>query len=155
MKLYNNLKAELIKTDLHATTLDELLAEIIHHLKMRDLVGNEKEIISKLMERERLGSTSIGNSSAVPHTKLKDIKTPIIFIGVSRRGIIYNEKDKDTVHFVIIILSPNESPIVHLQILAAAASLIKKSPQLIKDARSCETSEELLDVIRQYELKDD
>ena len=139
MKLYNNLKAELIKTDLHATTLDELLAEIIHHLKMRDLVGNEKEIISKLMERERLGSTSIGNSSAVPHTKLKDIKTPIIFI----------------VHFVILILSPNESPIVHLQILAAAASLIKKSPQLIKDARSCETSEELLDVIRQYELKDD
>jgi mannitol/fructose-specific phosphotransferase system IIA component (Ntr-type) len=155
VKLYNNLKTELIKTDLHAATLEELLVEIIHHLKMRDLVTNEKEIVNKLMERERLGSTSIGNSSAVPHTKLKDLKAPIIFIGVSRKGILYNAKDKDTVHFVILILSPNESPIVHLQILAAAASLIKKSPQLIKDTRSCETPEELLDVIRRYEMKDD
>ena len=155
MKLYNNLKTELIKTDLHATTLEDLLTEMIHHLKMRDLVSNEKEIVNKLLERERLGSTSIGNSSAVPHTKLKDLKGPIIFIGVSRQGIQYNEKDNDTVHFVILILSPNESPIVHLQILAAAASLIKKSPQLIKDAKSCESPQELLDVIRQYEMKDD
>lgn len=155
MKLYNNLKPELIDTDLQATTVEELLAEIIHHLKMRDLVANEKDIIAKLMERERLGSTSIGNSSAVPHTKLKDLKAPIIFIGVSRRGIMYNEKDKSTVHFIILILSPNESPIVHLQILAAAAALIKKSPQLIKDAKACATPQELLDVIRRYEMNDD
>ncbi len=155
MKLYNNLKTELIKTDLNAGKLEDLLVEIIHHLKMRDLVSNEKEIVNKLLERERLGTTSIGHFSAVPHTKLKDLKTPIIFIGVSRKGVLYNEKDNDIVHFVILILSPNESPIVHLQILAAAASLIKKSPQLIKDARECETPQELLDVIRRYELKDD
>jgi len=155
VKLYNNLKTELIKTDLQAETLEDLLLEIIQHLKMRDLVSNEKEIFNKLLERERLGSTSIGHFSAVPHTKLKDLKAPVIFIGVSRKGILYNEKNNDIVYFVILILSPNESPIVHLQILAAAAALIKKSPQLIKDARDCETPEELLDVIRRYEMNDD
>lgn len=155
MKLYNNLKTELLKTDLKATNLEELLVELIQYLKLHNLISNEKLIHNKLMERERLGSTSIGNHAAVPHTKLKDIKAPIILVGVSKKGILYNEKDNEVVHLIILILSPNDSPIIHLQILAAAAALIKKSPQLIKDTLVCRSPEELLLVIKKYETIDD
>jgi mannitol/fructose-specific phosphotransferase system IIA component (Ntr-type) len=155
MKLYNNLKTELLKTDLKATNLEELLAELIQYLKLQNLISNEKLILNKLMERERLGSTSIGNHAAVPHTKLKDIKAPIILVGISRKGILYNEKDNEVVHLIILILSPNDSPIIHLQILAAAAALIKKSPQLIKETLTCSSPEELLLVIKKYETIDD
>ena len=155
MKLHNNLKSELLKVDLKSATLEELLEELVQYLTVQNLISNEKLVINKLMERERLGSTSIGNHAAVPHTKLKDLKAPIIMIGISKKGILYNEKEDETVHLIILILSPNDSPIIHLQILAAAAALIKKSPQLINDTLKCKNPEELLSVIRKYENSDD
>jgi PTS system nitrogen regulatory IIA component len=155
MKLYNILKPELIKLDCTAATTQGLLEELVYNLKLKDKIPDEGSVLRKLMEREKLGSTSIGNHSAVPHTKLKEIKEPIVAIGTSKAGIHYHEADKEPVHFVILILSPNYSPIVHLQILAAAASVIKKSGPLVKDILAAGSPGELITVIREYETSHD
>ena len=155
MKLYSNLKPELIKLNCTATTTEGVLKEVLHVLKVRGKISNEESILKKLMEREGLGSTSIGNCSAVPHTKLKELKEPVISIGTSKDGIAYNETDKEPVHFIILILSPNYSPIIHLQILAAAASLIKKSKKLIEEILSAQSPEDLVSIIRKYETSND
>lgn len=155
MKLYTILKPELIKRDCFPSNKEDLLKEMIHELKLQDKILNDKLAIKKLIEREKLGSTSIGNSSAVPHTKIKELKEPIIFVAISRNGVLYNENDKKLVHFIVLILSPIDSPIIHLQILAAAASLIKKSNKLIKELISAETDEKVIDIIKKYEILDD
>lgn len=155
MKLYNNLKPELIKLNCTAKTTEGVLKELLYLLKLRGKISNEEYILMKLMEREGLGSTSIGNYSAVPHTKLKELKEPVISIGTSKDGIAYNETDKEPVHFIILILSPNYSPIIHLQILAAAASLIKKKGKLIEEILAAQSTEELIDIIQKYETSND
>lgn len=155
MKLYSILNPELIKLNCNATTTKGVLEELLYVLKFKSKISNEESILVKLMEREGLGSTSIGNYSAVPHTKLKELKEPVISIGTSKDGIIYNETDKEPVHFIILILSPNYSPIIHLQILAAAASLIKKSKKLIEEILAAQSSEELVGIIRKYETLND
>jgi PTS system nitrogen regulatory IIA component len=155
MKLYNMLKPELIKINCTAATTEEFLKELVYNLKLNDKISDEESILRKLMEREKLGSTSIGNHSAVPHTKLKEITEPIVAIGTSKAGIRYNEADKEPVHFIILILSPNYSPIIHLQILAAAASVIKKTGHLIEDILAAGSPEQLINVIREYETSDD
>jgi PTS system nitrogen regulatory IIA component len=155
VKIYNILKPELIKIDCQKTTTQDLLQEIIHDLKEKKFISNDKFILNKLIEREKLGSTSIGNHSAVPHTKIKGLKEPLLFIAISKGGIQYHENDKEPVHLIILILSPNESPIIHLQILAAAASLIKKSTHLIKDVISINTAEELISIVKKHETTND
>lgn len=155
MKLYNSLKPEFITLDCKASTMEAMLKELIHGLKLLNKISDEKLILEKLIEREKQGSTSIGNHSAVPHTKLKDLKDPIIAIGTSQKGIQYHENDKEPVHLVILILSPNYSPVIHLQILAAAASLIKKAGPMIDAILSAETPEELIRVVQKYESSDD
>jgi PTS system nitrogen regulatory IIA component len=155
VKLYSILKTDQVKTDCQSGTTEEVLKEIISDLKEKKKISNDKLILSKLIERERLGSTSIGNHAAVPHTKIKGLKDPIIFLAISKNGIRYHEKDKELVHLIILILSPNESPIVHLQILAAAASLIKKSNHLTKDVISANSPEELIGIIKKFETSDD
>lgn len=155
MKLYNMLKPELIKINCTAATTEEFLRELVYNLKSQNKISDEEPILRKLMEREKLGSTSIGNRSAVPHTKLKEIKEPIVAIGTSKAGIRYNEADKEPVHFIILILAPNYSPIIHLQILAAAASVIKKSGPLVEDILAAGNPGELINVIREYETSDD
>jgi mannitol/fructose-specific phosphotransferase system IIA component (Ntr-type) len=153
MKLYSSLKPEFIKLDCSATSAEEVLTELIHCLKVKAMIHDESLILDKLIEREKLGSTCIGNHSAVPHTKLKELKQPIICIGTSQQGIQYHESDKEPVHLIILILSPSFSPIIHLQILAAAASLIKKRGALINDLLAAGTSHELISVIQRYEEK--
>lgn len=155
MKLYNMLKPELIKINCTAATTEEFLKEMVYNLKLNDKISDEEPILRKLMEREKLGSTSIGNHSAVPHTKLKEITEPVVAIGTSKAGIRYNEADKEPVHFIILILSPNYSPIIHLQILAAAASVIKKTGPLVEDILAAGSPEQLINVIREYETSDD
>ncbi len=155
MKLYNHLKPQYVKLDLKASDTKEFLKELIHSLKLSDQRLDETMILQKLVEREKLGSTSIGNLSAVPHTKLKELKEPIISIATSRQGIRYHEDDKQLVHLVILILSPNYSPIIHLQILAAAAALIKKKGRLINDLLSAESGSQLIEIVQKYETDDD
>jgi len=155
MKLYNCLKPELIKINCAASTTEEVLKELAHHLKLNNKITNEELLLRKLIEREKLGSTSIGYHSAVPHTKLKELKDTIISIGTSRSGILFNEKDKEPVHLIILILSSNNSSIHHLQILAAAASLIKKSGPLIEEILSSESAEEVISIIQKYEELND
>jgi len=155
VKLNSILKPEHIKIDCTANSREELLTEIVSSLKGMGLVTDAQQIIDKLIERERMGSTSIGNNAAVPHTKIRGLQSPLIFIAVSRKGIIYHEQDKAPVHLAILILSPNESPIIHLQILAAAASLIKKSKNLIRDILNVKSPDEVLEIIRRNESQDD
>ncbi len=149
------LNPELIKLNCTAATTEGVLKELLYVLKFRSKISNEESILVKLMEREGLGSTSIGNYSAVPHTKLKELKEPVIAIGTSKEGIAYNETDKEPVHFIILILSPNYSPIINLQILSAAASLIKKNKKLIEEILAAQSSEELVGIIRKYETLND
>jgi mannitol/fructose-specific phosphotransferase system IIA component (Ntr-type) len=154
MKLFNSLKPELIKLDCTSASTGEILTELLCHLKLKGKITDEDHILAKLMEREQLGSTSIGNHSAVPHTKLKELKEPIIAIGTSKAGFMYNKADKEPVHFIILILSPNYSPIIHLQILAAAASLIKKSQSLIQEILAADSPGKLISIIQGYETSD-
>ncbi len=155
MKLYNSLKPEFVTLACSASSAEEILKELIHGLKLKNKIADENLILAKLIEREKLGSTSIGNHSAVPHTKLKELKEPVISIGTSIKGIRYHENDKQLVHLIILILSPSYSPIIHLQILAAAASLIKKAAPLIEDLLAAKSPEELIRIVQDYETYDD
>lgn len=155
MKLHDLLKPELVNINCRATATEELLLEITRDLKMKQFVSDEFLIRDKLMEREKLGTTSIGNHSAVPHTKLKELKEPVIYIGISKNGIRYHPDDKQLVHLIILILSPNHPPITHLQILAAAASLIKNSDRLIKEILAINSPEQLIKLITRYETSND
>lgn len=155
MKLSTMLNPEFVKMDIMASSTAELLQKMIHCIKERNGISDETTILRKLIEREKLGSTAIGNHSAVPHTKLKGIKEPIIFIAVSKKGVVFNEKDDEIVHLIILILSPNDSPITHLQILASAASLIKKSDKLVKDLLNSQSPENLIEIIKKYEVLDE
>jgi mannitol/fructose-specific phosphotransferase system IIA component (Ntr-type) len=155
MKLYTLLKPELTKLNCTAKTAEGVLEELLYLLKLKGKISDEKAILEKLMDREGLGSTSIGNYSAVPHTKLKELKEPVISIGTSKDGIAYHETDKEPVHFIILILSPNYSPIIHLQILAAAASLVKKGKKLIEEILAAKNPENLVGIIQKYETVND
>ncbi len=151
MKLSNILEQELLVTELDTTDTTEVLKKMTRFLKEKNKISDDNSILTKLLEREKLASTSIGKNTAIPHAKIKDLKKPIIMIALCKKGFLYNPEDNEPVHLIILVLSPSGAPALHLQILAAAAALVKKPGNIIGEFLKANNSMELAEIIKKFE----
>ncbi len=74
-----------------------------------------EELISRILERERRGSTGFGRGIAVPHVKHKSVRSMAAAIGLSPTGVDFNALDKQPVFSIFLLLSPEDRPEDHLQ----------------------------------------
>ena len=74
-----------------------------------------EELIGRILERERRGSTGFGRGIAVPHVKHKSVKKMAAAIGLSPTGVDFNALDKQPVYSIFLLLSPEDRPEDHLQ----------------------------------------
>ena len=96
---------------------DEVIAELLDSVVASGTVPNalREELLLRVMERERKGSTGFGRGVAVPHVKHKGVTRMTAAIGLSQRGIDFNALDKQPVHSVVLLVSPEDKPEDHLQ----------------------------------------
>jgi Kef-type K+ transport system membrane component KefB/mannitol/fructose-specific phosphotransferase system IIA component (Ntr-type) len=87
-------------------------------------ISLDKEIIAqKVLEREGIMSTGIGDNIAVPHARLEEIERPSIIIGLSRDGIDFNAPDGKVAHIIFMILTSEDNPNSQIQILCAISNI--------------------------------
>ena len=88
MRVYDLLTPEMVKLELESVTRDDGIKELVGLLKRKNKISRERELIQKLLQREDLGSTAIGDGVAIPHCKMKGIKNPVVMLSISKRGFI-------------------------------------------------------------------
>jgi PTS system nitrogen regulatory IIA component len=81
--------------------------------------------VKVLVERERLGSTGIGDGVAIPHGKMNGVRHPIISFGRSKQGLDFESMDGQPVHLFFLLIAPENSSGIHLQVLAKIAKILK------------------------------
>lgn len=153
MRLSNIIKEKNVLLEIKAREKDEALAELASYLKKQKLINHEKEIIEKLLQREALGSTALGEGIAIPHCKAKGIKNPILMVGISRNGVNFEAPDGQPVKIFFLLITSPDDPSLNLQILALIAQLVKKSPELKSKLLAAEDVGEVLEIIREQEEK--
>ena len=89
-------------------------------------VSTEK-LLRILKEREKLGSTGIGDGFAIPHGKSKFIDQMIISFGRSRAGIPFDSLDGKPAHYFFVLIAPENSAGDHLKALAKISRFLKNS----------------------------
>ena len=80
-----------------------------------------------LLDRERLGSTGIGEGVAIPHGKLNNIDRQLIAFGLSRKGVDFDAMDGKPARLFFLLIAPEDSVGVHLKTLARISKLLKTS----------------------------
>ena len=75
------------------------------------------------MNRERLGSTAIGNNIAIPHGRIQNLPRAMGAVIILENGIDFDAKDKAPVEIIFGLLIPEESSEQHLSLLQAIASI--------------------------------
>lgn len=148
MKIMDFLSSDAITVDLKATDKKSAIVELVEMLKSAKKVKKTDEIIEVVLEREKLGSTGIGQGVAIPHGKTDVLQEQVGAIGISKKGIEFNSLDGEPVHIVFLLVGPVEVAGQHLKALSRISRLFKDKflRQAIRDAK---TKEEVIKIIQQ------
>lgn len=85
----------------------------------------ERKIFESLNERERLGSTGVGQGIAIPHSRLADVKQIVGVFARLETPIDYDAVDKQPVDLVFMLLAPEGAGADHLKALARVSRLLR------------------------------
>ncbi|HEX7711651.1 MAG TPA: PTS sugar transporter subunit IIA [Sphingomonadaceae bacterium] len=83
------------------------------------------EVLERLEERERLGSTGFGRGVAIPHARVTGIKRPVAALLRLAVPVEYDAADAMPVDLVFGLLSPENAGVAHLHALAAISRLVR------------------------------
>jgi PTS system nitrogen regulatory IIA component len=103
--------------------------------KAAELTGqNEREIFETLLQREKLGSTGVGNGIAIPHGKLAKLDKLFGLFARLDRPVEFDALDGQPVDLVFLLLAPEAAGADHLKALARVARLLR-DPEVAKKLR--------------------
>jgi PTS system nitrogen regulatory IIA component len=125
MKINGLLQPEDILPSLAAETKDEALRELAAKVEEHHPLLDRTEIFRVLQERERLGSTGIGDGVAIPHGKLKRAGDLVLVFGRSKKGVDFDALDGRKVHIFFLLIAPEEAFGLHLKMLGRISRILK------------------------------
>lgn len=124
MEIVNILSLQAVVANLKVSSKKQVLQELAT-VAAKQTGVHERIIFDVLLQRERLGSTGVGNGIAIPHGKLKEIDR---LFGVFARlptAIDFEAIDEQMVDLVFLLLAPDSAGADHLKALARVSRLLR------------------------------
>jgi PTS system nitrogen regulatory IIA component len=128
MKITDILSPEMVLPDLRGGDKPSVLKELAGCLCGKFNGIQIGELVAVLEERERLGSTAIGDGIAIPHGKLRGVNGILGVFGRHRAGVDFDSLDGKPTHLFFLLVAPEESSSLHLKALARVSRLLKDPP---------------------------
>ncbi len=127
MKIIDMLKTDYILEELKSGNKRDVLKELVgSFMKIHQKLDSEATL-NVLFEREKLGSTGIGEGIAIPHGKITGLDQIILSFGRSAVGIDFDAMDGKPVHLFFLLIAPENSAGQHLKTLAKISKMLKDS----------------------------
>lgn len=124
MKILDILDAEAIIPELKSKSKKEAIEEIaVLAAKIDDSI-NVETLVEVLIEREKLGSTGVGDGVAIPHGKLSSVNKVMAVFARSEEGIDFDSMDGKNAHLFFLLIAPEDSAGSHLKALARVSRLM-------------------------------
>lgn len=126
----------------------ELAIALSERLKeSSDIHCDAREIQKKVLERERSGSTGVGDGVAIPHARLEQITFPVgAFLRISGEGVDFDAVDNNPCNLIFMILASESSHADHLRALAQVSRAFRQKSfreQLLK----AQSEQDLMDIL--------
>ena len=113
--------------DKSITCKKQLLEHISNIACREDSEINYVEVLQALIQRERLGSTSVGHGAAIPHARISGLQSPIVCLITLHNAINFDETEPVAVDIIFGILAPKDEDASHVSLLADIANHLKES----------------------------
>jgi nitrogen PTS system EIIA component len=124
MKIVEFLQPGAVVDDLSGTTSAAVLAELSRPLASSQKADPQR-LLETLLDREKLGSTGIGDGVAIPHGKVPGLPALMASFGRSKRGVDFKAIDAKPTFLFFTLFAPENSAGAHLKALARISRIFK------------------------------
>ncbi len=149
MILRELLKANTIRTDIGPldkwTAIERLADLIVDSGKATDRAA----LLEAILNREKQGSTGLGNGIAIPHARTDGVRDVAVALGISASGMDFDSADGKPCHLIFLIAAPPHESTRYLEALAAVASLGERA-SLVAQLKSVRSVEDALAFFASY-----
>ena len=125
MKIHKLIEPENVYLDLSASGVESALTAVAEAFAPTLGLG-VPGVVESLLDRESLGSTSVGDGFAIPHCKTQGLGQIAIALARFADEVPFGGDERDPVRFVFVVLSPPDQPAAHLQVLSQIARVLKR-----------------------------
>lgn len=125
MQLSSLTRPDLIFVDLPGADGPTVLRALAEKVVEQGVVPDADKLYRSLLEREKLGTTALGEGVAVPHCKIAGLSEVVVAVGLFPRGIDFEAGDGEPVRLLFLVISPEAAPAEHLRSLAAISRWVK------------------------------
>jgi PTS system nitrogen regulatory IIA component len=125
MKISEILSPESVLANLKGQSKPQILRELAACLAATYRGLDLDELTAVLSERERLGSTAIGDGIAIPHGKIRGVDRIVGTFGRKAEGVDFDSLDGNLTHLFFLLVAPEDSTSLHLKALARVSRLFR------------------------------
>ncbi|MEX2644034.1 MAG: PTS IIA-like nitrogen regulatory protein PtsN [Acetobacterales bacterium] len=145
MKISDFLDRDSVVLDLSATSKKQVLQEMAkvaagasgHHMR---------QILDILLERERLGTTGVGNGVAIPHGRLGDLDRLYGVFARLATQVAFDAIDDQPVDLVFMLLAPEDAGADHLRALSRVSRMLRDHDTCAR-LRNASSGDALCDIL--------
>jgi len=124
MEIRELITANSVIPNLRATSKKQAIQDLAK--RAADITGlHERAIFDVLMEREKLGTTGVGNGIAIPHGKLANLERLYGLFARLENPIDFQSIDEQPVDLIFLLLAPETAGADHLKALARVSRLLR------------------------------
>ncbi|KRE09021.1 transcriptional regulator [Bosea sp. Root670] len=129
MTLTDLLSPAAVISPLRANGKKQALQELAQHAA--SLTGlPDRELFEALLQRERLGSTGIGDGIAIPHGRMPAIDRLVGLFARTEKPIDFDALDGQPVDIIFVLIAPEGAGADHLKALARVARVLRNQTVL-------------------------
>lgn len=150
MKITDLLEEKSIRLNAVASSKQEALNQIINLIDKTGNISNKEEYKKIVLEREKQGTTGIGEGIAIPHGKSNTVKKASLAAMVIPNGVDFESLDNKKVNLMFLIAAPETKDNIHLEVLSRLSALLMDE-NFREKLRGAKTSEEFINYIDEAE----
>ncbi|NLI78055.1 MAG: PTS sugar transporter subunit IIA [Candidatus Riflebacteria bacterium] len=150
MQLADVFKEDLVSLDFKAENKDDAIEKFVKTIEKAGMVDDAQALKNALHEREKLGTTGVGNGIAIPHARANTIKDLTVAFFRSKDGVNFGAIDGKPVHLIFVLLAPIASGGPYLKLLAKISKLLR-SDEFRGDLMEAANVKTVLQIIQENE----
>lgn len=147
MNIADIVKAGSVLSPLHVQNKKQLLTEIANALALASGVES-RPVFEALLQREKLGSTGLGQGIAIPHGRIAGLKKVYGVFARLSHAVAFEATDGEPVDLVFALASPPQSGADHLTALARVSRLLR-DPLTLAKLRGTESPDGIYAILTQ------
>jgi fructose PTS system EIIBC or EIIC component len=150
MKLTDFLRPEFCVVDLKASNKEAAIRELASVLLPSGKINDKEDFIKHILERERLGSTGIGNRVAIPHAPTQSVSDLVVAFGRSVNGLDFQSLDGDEVNLIFLLGTNPDNLGIYLKFLAGLSRLLSNR-QFREEFMAANSPPAIIEVLKKHE----